>query len=343
MQFMKTLHKSMNKMDGVTTDDSPPRYWFGSGNVTINRIIGGSFKQFLPQGRITAFAGASGAGKSFLLANVLKQAQSEGAMIFVLDSENAFDRDFAGAIGIDTSSEHYHCVRVTTIDNVTKIISTFIKGYKEDYGEDLENAPKVVIAIDSADMLMTNSEHDKFKKGDGNADQGQQAKQLKSMLKPFVNTISNLNISIIFTKQVYPANQEQIMAGNGKWVVTESIKYCASQIVLISKLKLKDKDAITGIRMKVEGYKTRFTKPFQTVTVEVPYDEGMSQYSGLLDAAIGLGVVRGGTWNYYGDPEVKFQSGKFEDHAEAILKLCEEKSNVFFKISDELDDLEVIE
>lgn len=340
---MKSLHKTMAKMDGVTADDSPPSYWFGSGNVTINRIIGGSFHNFLPQGRITAFAGASGAGKSFLLANVLKTAQQEGAHIFVLDSENAFDSDFAGAIGIDTDSEHYHCVKVTTIDNVTKILSNFIKGYKEEYEDDLPNAPRVVIAIDSADMLMTNSEHEKFKKGDGNADQGQQAKQLKSMLKPFVNTIANLNISIIFTKQVYPANQEQILAGNGKWVVTEAIKYCASQIVLISKLKLKDKDGISGIRMKVEGYKTRFTKPFQTVTVEVPYDEGMSKYSGLLEAAIGLGVVRGGTWNYYGDPEIKFQSGKFEDHAEAILKLCEEKTNAFFKISEELDNLEVIE
>ena len=50
-----------------------------------------------------------------------------------------------------------------------------------------------------------------------------------------------------------------------------AIRYSLSQILLITKLKLKDdkESAVSGIRMKVEGFKTRFTKPFQKVTVEV--------------------------------------------------------------------------
>ena len=340
MKFIKEFNKAIEKMgDGVNTDTSPPSYWFGSGNYVLNKIVSGDFHKCIGQGRVTGLTGPSGSGKSFLLANIIIQAQKEGAYILILDSENAFDDDWAAAIGIDVDSDNYNSIQVCTIAQVVKIVSSFTKGYREEYPDG--NGPKVLIAIDSCDMLMTETEFSKYEKGNTNADQGQHPKQIKSMLKTFVNDIKALNVSMLVTKQVYPATQEQILKGEGVWVVNDSIRYSLSQILLITRLKLKDDKEVSGIRMKVEAFKTRFTKPFQKVTIEVPYDTGMDPYSGLLDTALGLGiVVRSGGWYHFKDEDEKWRGAEIAKFAEKIFELAS-KQDVFLKVlEDDDEDLE---
>ena len=163
-------------------------------------------------------------------------------------------------------------------------------------------------------------------------------KQIKQMLKTFVNDIKALNVSMLVTKQVYPATQEQILKGEGVWVVNDSIRYSLSQILLITRLKLKDDKDVSGIRMKVEAFKTRFTKPFQKVTIEVPYDTGMDPYSGLLDTALGLGiVVRSGGWYHFKDEDEKWRGAEIAKFAEKIFELAS-KQDVFLKVLEDDDD-----
>jgi hypothetical protein len=57
----------------------------------------------------------------------------------------------------------------------------------------------------------------------------------------------------------------------------------------MQKLKLKtDADGnktttVNGIRASCKVMKTRYNKPFETLQIEIPYETGMSQYSGLFD------------------------------------------------------------
>jgi hypothetical protein len=57
----------------------------------------------------------------------------------------------------------------------------------------------------------------------------------------------------------------------------------------MKKLKLKeDEDGnkiseVRGIRSACKIMKTRYAKPFESVQVKIPYETGMSPYSGLLD------------------------------------------------------------
>lgn len=324
MKFLSTFEKDLDKIDGVSTSSEPPRYWFSTGNCVLNRIISGSFHKGIPQGRITCLAGPSMSGKSFLAGNVLKSAQEQGAFVLVVDSENALDNDFMTAIGVDIT-HNYKYVSVLTIPQVSKIVSSFIKGYRDEYSDD-STAPQVVIVIDSLDMLMTESEKEHYEKGETAGDQGQQAKQLKAMLRTFLQDIKHLNISIIVTKQVYKAKQDQLLLGEGSWVVNDAIRFSCSQIVLLTKLKLKGASLgeVLGIRMKCEGFKTRFAKPFQTVTIEVPYDTGMDKFSGLLDVALNLGVVeRRGGWYVLAGCEDKWRAKDMEQHADIIISKCE--------------------
>lgn len=333
MSFLKDFDKELSKFDGVGTSSLPPRYWYSTGNCTLNRIISGSFKKGIPQGRITNLAGSSGAGKSFVAANLVKAAQKDGAFCLVVDSENALDDEFMSKIGVNVK-ENYKYAEVTTIPQVIKVVSSFLKGYKKEYGE-AEDAPQILILIDSLDMLMTETEEDNYDKGVTKGDQGQRNKQLKAMLRNFVQDIKKLNVAMVVTSQVY--KNQDVTNGEGNWIVSDAVKYAASQIILLSKLKLKDDSgkvqSYSGIRMKCEGYKTRFTRPFQNITIEVPYETGMDPYSGLAEAAVELGVVKksGGWHNIVGDDN-KWYERDIGLYANIILDACEIKTEQFLRV-----------
>lgn len=339
--FLKDFSKELSSMEGIGTSSQPPRYWYSTGNFVMNWIISGSFYKGIPQGRITNLAGPSGAGKSFVAANIARAAQQSGAMVLVIDSENALDDEFMRKIGVDTEHEGYVYSDVVTINQVAKVVSGFLKGYKDSFGQK-EDAPQALILIDSLDMLITETEQEHYDKGVQKGDQGQKNKQLKQMLRTFIQDVKRLNVALVVTSQVY--KNQDVLNGEGLWIVSDAVKYSASQIILLSKLKLKDKDAgvVSGIRMKCEGYKTRFTKPFQTVVVEVPYDTGMDPYSGLLEVGIDMGIVekKGSRYQLAGKDETWF-SKDIANYAESILLAGETKANAYLKAR--IDDVDVDE
>jgi len=337
MDFLKDYKKTVNGMEGVSTDASPPRYWFSTGNYVLNGIMGTSFDNALPQGRMTTICGFSGAGKSFLCGNILKAAQEAGAFILVIDTENALDDAYLQGIGVSTDSDVFSYASPTTIPQAVKVISAFMKGYKKEYKYSTD-APKVVICIDSLDMLMTQSDYDHYVKGETSGDQGQQMKQIKSFLRSIVQDIKGTNVSCIVTKQVYK--------GQGMFadpaIVTEAIKYSSSQIVMVTKLKLKDaENNQSGIRMKCEVLKTRFCKPFQSVIINVPYLTGMDEYSGLVDVATGLGIIEGKTWYTIKDTDIKVHGeAKLIPYYPLILEKCKSLSDRFILASVESDEID---
>lgn len=340
LSFLKGFEKDLSKMDGVGTSSAPPRYWYSTGNLVLNAIISGFYSKGIPQGRITDLAGPSGAGKSYIAANLVAAAQRAGAICLVIDSENALDDEFMSKIGVNTESDTYIYASVTTIPEVTKIVSTFLSQYQEECGES-ESAPQVLILIDSLDMLMTETEVDHFDKGVTKGDQGQKNKQLKAMLRTFVQAIKHLNVSMICTSQVY--KNQDVMNGEGVWIVSDAVKYACSQIILIQKRKLKDESKgaklgeFAGVRMVCEGYKTRFTKPFQKVEIEVPYETGMDPYSGLIEAAKRAEVIvqRGNRYSVQGSDELWFAKDVEPFVPQIVARL--ESSNVVLSTDVEID------
>lgn len=351
MNFLNDFNKELNKMDGVGGSAQPPRFWVSMGNYVFNKIMSGSFYKGCPQGRVTALAGPSGTGKSLVAGNIAKNAQTEGvvsddpnlttgtkAHILVVDSENALDDDFMAKIGVDTEND-YTYVSVTTISQVTEVVSKFMKGYRKEYG-DAPDAPPVVVIIDSLDMLMTGSELDHYEKGNDVGDQGQRAKQLKAMLRTFVQDIKTLNATMVVTSQVYQASQAQILQGEGVWVVNQAVRYSLSQIALLTKLKLKgeNKSVVEGIRMKVEGFKTRFTKPFQNVTVEIPYDTGIDPKSGLLDVALEMGIVeKNGSRYKIAGQDKSWYSKEFDQYVDQVLQMAESDQEAVLNTGSEAE------
>ena len=315
LSFLKDWRKKLDKMEDVITSFDPPQFWYSTGNYAVNKAVSGSYTKGIPQGRITCLAGPSGAGKSFELCNILAAAQNEAnAFILALDSENALDRGFMQKLNMKLDDENFQYAGVTTFSHVVTIVSDFIKSYTAAYGYDNPDSPKVIIALDSLDMLLTDTEDEHFNKGDQKGDQGQRAKQAKHMLRTLVSRIKRLPLAFLVTHQVYP--NSDMTNGLGAWIVNNAIKYSASQIFLITNGRLKEEGETKGIRMKVEAYKSRFAKLGTKVEVEVPYTEGMSKFSGLLRLLEDNKIITGGPWKGLQLPDqevIKFQERHLDD------------------------------
>jgi len=281
-KFRKEITKSI---DGLSIGFNDPTDWISTGNYALNYLISGDFNRGIPLGKVTVFAGDSGAGKSYICSgNIVKHAQQQGIFVVLIDSENALDEDWLKALGVDTGPDKLLKLSMAMIDDVAKTISTFMSDYKAlAEGE----RPKVMFVIDSLGMLLTPTDVNQFDAGEMKGDLGRKPKALTALVRNCVNMFGSYNVGLVCTNHTYASQDmfdpdDKISGGQG-------FIYASSIVVAMKKMKLKeDEDGnkvseVNGIRAGCKVMKTRYAKPFEGVQVKIPYTTGMSPYSGLVD------------------------------------------------------------
>ena len=290
-KFRKEITKSI---DGLSIGFNDPTDWISTGNYALNYLISGDFNKGVPLGKVTVFAGESGAGKSYFCSgNIIKNAQEQGIFVVLVDSENALDESWMKALGVDTSAEKLLKLSMSMIDDVAKTIATFMSEYKSlPDGE----RPKVLFVIDSLGMLLTPTDVNQFEAGEMKGDLGRKPKALTALVRNCVNMFGNYNVGMVCTNHTYASQDmfdpdDKISGGQG-------FIYASSIVIAMKKLKLKeDEDGnkisdVMGIRAACKVMKTRYAKPFEGVQVKIPYETGMNPYSGLVDLAEKRGLLK---------------------------------------------------
>ena len=304
-KFRKSITKSI---DGLGIGFNDPTDWVSTGNYALNYLISGDFHRGIPLGKVTVFAGESGSGKSYICAgNIVKYAQEQGIFVVLIDSENALDEKWLLDLGVDTSEEKLLKLNMAMIDDVAKTLSEFMAGYKE---MPEEERPKVLFVVDSLGMLLTPTDVNQFNAGDLKGDMGRKPKALTALVRNCVNMFGSYNVGMVCTNHTYASQDmfdpdDKISGGQG-------FVYASSIVVAMKKLKLKeDADGnkvsqVNGIRAACKIMKTRYSKPFESVQVKIPYTTGMDPYSGLVDMFEKLGLLKkSGNRLSYIDPEGK--------------------------------------
>jgi len=281
-KFRKNITKSI---DGISVGFTDPTDWISTNNYALNYLISGDFHKGIPLGKVTVFAGESGAGKSFICSgNLVKNAQAQGIYVILIDTENALDEAWLHALGVDTSEDKLLKLNMAMIDDLAKMISEFVKEYR---GIPETERPKVLFVIDSLGMLLTPTDVNQFEAGDLKGDMGRKPKSLTALVRNCVNMFGELNLGMVATNHTYASQDmfdpdDKISGGQG-------FIYASSIVVAMRKLKLKeDEDGnkisdVKGIRAACKIMKTRYAKPFESVQVKIPYETGMNPYSGLVD------------------------------------------------------------
>ena len=337
-KFRKSITKSI---DGLGIGFNDPTDWISTGNYALNYLISGDFYKGVPLGKVTVFAGESGAGKSYICSgNIIKAAQEQGIFVVLVDSENALDQKWLEDLGVNTSEEKLLKLNMAMIDDVAKTISEFMKEYKV-MPED--GRPKVLFVIDSLGMLLTPTDVNQFEAGEMKGDMGRKPKALTSLVRNCVNMFGSWNVGMVCTNHTYASQDmfdpdDKISGGQG-------FIYASSIVVAMRKLKLKtDADGnktttVNGIRSACKIMKTRYAKPFEAVQVEIPYSTGMSPHSGLVDLFEAKGMLKkeGNSLVYTtteGEVIKQFRKAWEKNEKEGLSIMMEDISKNGEKVSD---------
>jgi len=342
-KFRNSLTKSIKGMSAGFND---PQDWISTGNFALNYLLSGDFRRGIPLGKVSVFAGESGAGKSYIVSgNIVKSAQEQGIFVVLIDSENALDEKWLHALGVETTDDKILKLNMAMIDDVAKTISTFMDDYKSMNEED---RPKVLFVVDSLGMLMSPTEVNQFEAGDMKGDMGRKAKALKALVTNCVNMFGSYNVGMVVTNHTYASQDmfdpdDKISGGSG-------FIYASSMVVAMKKLKLKEDadgnktSTVNGIRAACKVMKTRYAKPFEGVQVKIPYETGMDPYSGMFDLleAKGLLEKQGNRYKYMsstGEETLEYRKNWTGDKLEMIMADLPAKEEQMVNIANATEEV----
>tara|TARA_B100000700_G_C15049568_1_gene859592 strand:- start:2649 stop:3668 length:1020 start_codon:yes stop_codon:yes gene_type:complete len=316
MGKLSNLKKKLIKNDHIVGLANPDQ-WASLGNHALNYVCTGSFTKGIPNRRTVMFAGESGTGKSFLMANAAKNIQMLGYKIIYIDTEFGLDEDYLVKIGVDIEDEEkFICIQAQTLEEVSELISEIFNEFDKE--------EKIALFIDSLGMLDTEDRNESFDKdGSMKNDMGIVAKKTKFLMKSLNRNVGLRDMFCIVNQHVY--QNQDITNGEGTHVLSGGTAqiYIPSISLMMKKFNLKEGKDIVGVKMKISAKKTRFYKLGTTITLEVPWKGGIDPYDGVLDLFVTEGVVnKNGAWYSFEDDdgkEIKFQRSKFSEYAGALI------------------------
>jgi RecA/RadA recombinase len=275
--------------------------WIDTGCLALNAIISGSLYGGIPSGRLTGFSGPQACGKTYIINKIIANAQKEGRFAVVFDTENAVDKDTAEALGCDPSKIKY--CPVETVEQCRNQVSAFLDSVIE---KGLKG--KFIIAIDSLGNLVSTKEMNDVAAGKEAMDMGTRAKGLKSMMRVLTLKAAKADTPVIFSNHIYanpadmyPSLVKQQSGGSGPLYLASVLVQMAVKNEKSSGGQNSNRDAvedvapiakdINGITLRTLTIKNRFAPPFLEAEMYLNFRNGLGRYSGLLDMALGYGIV----------------------------------------------------
>jgi len=310
----KWLSKVVKDFEGIgIANNATIDMWVDTGSYALNKAISGSYLRGLPFGRVVDISGDPSTGKSLIIYHILANVQKMGGVAILDDTEDAYVKEFGEKIGINneeliilnslTVEEHFEKVFLGWKDS---------KGKKKRSLVDLivENEPDcpIVVALDSVALLSTRHEQEvKFEKPDMI-----KAKQLRAGMRMVSSHLQQNNILHLISNHVIA--KIGVLYGPKKTTPGGSgIPFQASvRIDLSLGKKITDKDIETkkvGVQSRVKITKNKISAPFKETMLDVYFETGVDQYSGIQQLMVDEGTLIAETGNKF---TFKSADGKIE-------------------------------
>lgn len=252
-----------------------------TGCYILNGLLSGSLYGGMVNNKITALAGKSATGKTYIALGIVKNFLDSHpeAMVLYYDTEAAVPKKTMKARGIDTTRVIHsepETLEVFKVDCV-KAIDYYIK---------MKTENPLLIVIDSLGMLASDSEMAKVRDSKTPGDMGQRAKIVKGIFRTLTLRLGKAGVPLLITNHTYERpdqNAPEEIAGGG------GLKYAAHSIILLSKALDKEGEGAAketvGINIRARTTKSRVSKENAVVQMSLRYDTGLNKWYGLLQLA----------------------------------------------------------
>lgn len=271
--------------------------WIDTGSYVLNALISGSVHGGIPKGRVTMLAGESMTGKSLFVQKILANAQKEGLIPVIFDTENAIDPESAQRLGLDIANVKY--VPCTSVEQTRNAIYKFLEAIKE---KGLEG--KFIIAVDSLGNLQSELELNRMNKESTAVDMGTRARAIKSLLQTCTNLGATTQTTVVLTNHIYDDPAAMFPSIEKNMPGGKSVVYLPSVTVQLARKPMKEdggkisdgklavsQKSYSGIIIRALTRKNRFMKQYLEGEIYLSFSKGLDRFYGLLDIAVGLGVL----------------------------------------------------
>jgi len=140
---------------------------------------------------------------------------------------------------------------------------------------------------------------------------------MSQALRKLAGSINRSRTSVIFINQL--REKIGVMFGNPETTTGgRALKFYSSVRLDVRRIgPVKEREAITGNKVRVKVVKNKVAPPFKQVEFDIMYGEGISKTGELLDLGVKAGVVeKSGAWFSYGDERI----GQGRENAKQFLK-----------------------
>jgi len=192
----KALKNKLIK-EQVYKNDDRVQTFIDTGNIPLNILFSGKVNGGIPVGKISQIAAPSSLGKTFIGMKVAKSAQRMGMEVIYLDTEYAYDFNFADNVGIDSAK--MLVLQDNRIERVQAKLLSICDGLTK------EERDNLFIVLDSWGGLVTSKTEEDAIAGNDKRDMTVQQKK-----NSFARLLTSLETSMFVINHVYDCGNGQI-------------------------------------------------------------------------------------------------------------------------------------
>jgi recombination protein RecA len=315
LSFMAKHDKALELLR-LTDDDlaSNVRGYLSSRSLALNRALG---LPGFPRGRLIEFSGPEHAAKSTLLDHLLAEAQAQGGVTYLIETESGRDEKYSRALGVDPKrlllpepvADPKKGKGWLTLEDVFNSIDHALEWQLSTKSDQL-----LVIGVDSVANLPSRED---LTRGAGERKPGEGASILRHVFRSLSQKLLRTGAILVLVNQLYQRIGHQgygdprIEWGGG------AIPYQAAvRIRLTPGQKIKGPGGeVVGIEVRAQIRKTKVSdKSYAECILPVRSGVGVDNVWTIFDEFKKTGhIAQSGSWHSLVDPEsgeaIKWQGG----------------------------------
>ena len=273
-----------SKLPSPSVRDTEGVEFFSSGCTLLDAALGGGWAV----GKVSNILGESASGKSLLgieaAANFMMK-YPDGHIVHI-DTEAAFDPEYAGTLGLNTGAIDLY-EDFSTVEQVASMFDSMLAER-----EDEEKHEPCLIILDSIDALTTNAEVARSME-DGTFGV-EKAKLLSQLFRRYIRRLNACGITLMIMSQV----RANLNAGPfGKQTITsggKALKFYVSQQVELQHLKqikktVSGNERVVGVMSKASIVKNRMGPAHRKVEFPIMFGYGVHDEAASLQFLVKSG------------------------------------------------------